>query len=189
MLGGQQMCVVVDASGELLVALNALGMQELLQLQMSLRLAMGRDVSVEVQVTHGAVVQLALLALAHALQAVELNRLELLGDLGLLADHVGLEAVALLNSLAHHQMGASLDVVLERVGVPHVLLAQMTVEHVVWHTSVGRLLGGATEFDQRSLVFVGEGIKKGKNISFESEVYRRGCVWSGSREENTILEG
>jgi len=61
----------------------------------------------------------------------------------------------------------------------------MTVEHVVWHTSVGRLLGGATEFDQRSLVFVGEGIKKGKNISFESEVYRRGCVWSGSREENT----
>jgi len=67
-------------------------------------------------------------------------------------------------------MGASLDVVLERVGVPHVLLAQMTVEHVVWHTSVGRLLGGATEFDQRSLVFVGEGIKKGKFISFESEM-------------------
>lgn len=132
------MVIVLGAVVELQFAFVTLRVQELLQIQMLLGPAMGDDVSVEEQLAHRTVLAHlgVVLGLAHTLQPVDFDRLQLLGDAGFLAEQGGPHAVALLDAFLHYPMGTAGDVILKRGRIVHVLVAHVTVQVLVGNIGV-----------------------------------------------------
>lgn len=136
------MVIVLGAVVELQFAFVTLRVQELLQVQMLLGPTMGDDVSVEEQLAHRAVLAHlgVVLGLAHTLQPVDLDCLQLFGDASFLPQQGCPHAVALLDAFLHDPMGTTGDVILERGRIVHVLVAHVTVQVLVRDIGVGRRL-------------------------------------------------
>lgn len=136
------MVIVLGAVVELQLAIIALGVQELLQVQMLLRSPMGDYMAIEEQLAHRTVLAHlgVVLGLAHTLQPVDLDRLELFGDPGLLTQQSGPHAVALLDALLHDPVGTTRNMVLERGRIVHMLIAHVTIKVLVRYLVVLRTL-------------------------------------------------